>query len=51
VHNKINTADRYAPADFFDGAKINMMSLPTIKEKQWAVTNKKKWGVRPITWR
>jgi len=27
------------------------MSLPTITERQWAVTNKKKWGVRPIAWR
>jgi hypothetical protein len=41
----------YAPGELCDGAKINMMSLPTITTKQWAVTNKKKWGVRPIAWR
>jgi len=37
-----------SPLTQVDGAKINMMSLPTITTKQWAVTNKKKWGVRPI---
>jgi len=40
-----------AAGDLHDGAKINIMSLPTITTKQWAVTNKKKWGVRPIAWR